>query len=124
MNKKSSKTEAHKTVLVITVGMLVLYVLTKKQFALNASIFIGLLGLASNYLALKIDYVWMKIAWVLSKIMPNIILTIFFYVVLTPIALLSRIIDRKDQLSLKNTTSTLFKDSNKEFSKDSFEKPW
>lgn len=104
--------------------MLVLYVLTKKQFALNASIFIGLLGLASNYLALKIDYVWMKIAWVLSKIMPNIILTIFFYVVLTPIALLSRIIDRKDQLSLKNTTSTLFKDSNKEFSKDSFEKPW
>ncbi len=124
MNPKLQKTDPIKTVLVITVGMLIVFALTQWEWAFNAAVIIGLLGLISSFLAKQIDFLWMKLAWVLSLIVPNIILSIIFYLLLTPIALLSRLFGEKNQLNLKNKTDSLFKDYNKDFDKPSFEKPW
>lgn len=124
MNIKNIKSEPIKTVLVITVGMMVVFLITKLPWTLYISLSVGMLGVLSDYLAKKIDYVWMKLTWVLSFVMPNILLSVVFYVFLTPIALLSRIFGEKNPLSLKNTSDTLFKNSNKKFDKTSFEKPW
>lgn len=124
MNPKLQKTDPIKTVLVITVGLLIVFAITHWEWASNAAILIGLLGLLSSFLAKQIDYLWMKLAWVLSLIVPNIILSIIFYVLLTPIALLSRLFGEKNQLNLKNKDDSLFKDYNKTFDKPSFEKPW
>ncbi len=88
------------------------------------SFIVGALGLVSGYLAKKIDFLWMKLAWLLSLIVPNILLSVIFYLFLTPIAFLSRAFGDKNPLSLKNTKDSLFKESNKEFDKASFEKPW
>jgi len=57
-------------------------------------------------------------------IIPNILLSVVFYLFLTPLALLSRIGKDKNPLSLKNTQATLFKEYTREFDKASFEKPW
>ncbi len=119
-----NKSEPHKTVLVITVGLLIVHVITKMQWPLITAIVIGLLGVISVYLAKQIDYLWMKLSWVLSLIVPNIILSIVFFFILTPIAFLSKIFGEKNQLNLKNTAPTLFKDRGKPFEKVSFEKPW
>ena len=124
MNPKLQKTDPIKTVLVITVGMLIVFALTQWKWAFNAAVTIGLLGLISSFLAKQIDYLWMKLAWVLSLIVPNILLSVIFYLLLTPIALLSRLFGEKNQLNLKNKTDSLFKNYNKEFDKPSFEKPW
>ncbi len=124
MNPKLQKTDPIKTVLVITVGMLIVFALTQWKWAFNAAVIIGLLGLLSSYIAKQIDFLWMKLAWVLSLIVPNILLSVIFYLLLTPIALLSRLFGEKNQLNLKNKTDSLFKDYNKEFDKPSFEKPW
>ena len=124
MKSKKEAESALKTILVITVGMLVIYVLFKQSWALYASLGIGLSGALSNLLAQKIHYLWMKLAWMLSLIIPNILLSIVFYLLLTPIALLSRVFGEKNQLSLKNSSASLFKDYNREFTKESFEKPW
>jgi hypothetical protein len=124
MSVKKFKSEPIKTVLVITVGMLVLYFVTDVQWLLIVSLIVGLTGLISPYLAKKIDYLWMKLAWILSLIVPNIILSIVFYLFLTPIALLSRLFGESDPLTLKNSTETLFKDYKKAVDKASFEKPW
>lgn len=118
------KSNPIKTVLVITVGTIVLYLGTNCHWVLNISLIIGVLGLSSSYFAQKIDYLWMKLTWILSLIIPNIILVIVFYLLLTPIALLSKIFGEKNQFSLKNNTSSLFKDCNKQFDKTFFEKPW
>jgi hypothetical protein len=75
-------------------------------------------------LAKKIDYLWMKLTWVLSMIVPNVLLSVIFYLFLTPIALLSRIFGKKNQLTLKNTKDSLFKENTKKFEKSSFEKTW
>ncbi len=113
-----------KTVLVITVGFIVLYFLTKQTTFLYIALIVGVLGALSNYLAEKIDWVWTKIGWILSFIVPNILMTIIFYLVLTPTAFLSRIFGKYDPMDLKNTQVSLFKKKESSFSKESFEKPW
>lgn len=124
MNTKRSKSEPIKTVLVITIGLLIVYFITQWRWVLNASAIVGLLGLLSGYLAKQIDFLWMKLAWVLSLIIPNILLSLIFFLFLTPIAWLSRIFGKQNQLSLKNTEPSLFKDCHKQFDKKSFERPW
>ena len=124
MSTLKIKSDPVKTVLVITVGMLVIYIITKQQWSLYTALVIGILGVFSNYIAQKIDWVWMKLAWIMSLIVPNIILSVVFYLFLTPIALISRIFGEKDQLGLKNNKDSMFKNTNKKFDPSSFENPW
>ena len=114
---KKMKSDPKTTILVITLGMLVVYLVFRKDWALMAALGVGVAGLFSDFLAEKIDWLWMKLTWVLSMIVPNILLSAVFYVFLTPVALLSRVFGAKNQLSLKNTAPSLFKDHNKPFDK-------
>jgi len=125
MSAESKSENPTKTVLVITVGFLVLYFLSKQDVFLYIAMGVGILGAVSSFLAEKIDWLWTKLGWLLSFIVPNIVMTIIFYVILTPTAFLSRIFGNSDPLDLKNTHSSLFKEKKEtSFSKESFEKPW
>lgn len=121
---KNIKNNPTKTVLTISVGLIVVYLFTKVKWVLDISLVIGLIGVFSTYLSKKIDFLWMKLAWVLSKIIPNIVLGIVFYLFLFPLSVLSKLFIGKDILNLKNTSTSIFKTSNKNFEKVSFEKPW
>lgn len=85
---------------------------------------VGALGLLSSYLALKIQDAWMGLSKILSHIIPPVILSIIFYVILFPIAVLSRLFGEKDPLQLKKTDKSLFKTVDKSCTKDTFEKTW
>lgn len=125
MSTESRSTNPEKTVLTIAVGFLVLYFFSKQIVFLYIAMGVGVLGAISSYLAEKIDWLWTKLGWLLSFIVPNIIMTIVFYLILTPTAFLSRLFGKSDPMDLKNTQSSLFK-AKKEttFSEESFEKPW
>ncbi len=118
------KSNPAKTVLTISVGFLIVFAATQMKWALTTAIVVGLAGVFSEFLAAKIEWLWMQLATVLSKIVPNILLSVVFYVFLFPIALLSRLFGSKDPLVLKNPEKTVFKEHNKEFTKASFEVPW
>lgn len=118
------KTDPVKTVLTITVGFLVIFLVNHQSWAIITALGIGIAGVFSPFLSRKIDFLWMKLAWVLSLIMPNIILTIVFFLILFPIAALSRLFGKKDPLQLKNSKDSTFSICHKEFKKESFEKPW
>ena len=120
---KNIKTEPTKTVLTITVGFIIVYLATDLRWALQLSLIIGLIGVFSPFLSKKIDFVWMKLAWFLGLIVPNILLSIIFYLFLFPIALLSRLFN-KDNLMLQKQQKTLFRDTNRTFDKTYFEKTW
>ncbi|GAA4466839.1 hypothetical protein GCM10023093_21580 [Nemorincola caseinilytica] len=120
---KNTKQETARAILTITVGLLVVYVMSGMQWALVTAVVVGCVGVLSPYLSRKIEWVWMQLAGVLGKIMPNALLTAVFYLVLLPIALLSRM-GGKDPLRLKNRDKSTFKECNKEFDKVSFEQPW
>jgi hypothetical protein len=113
-----------KTVFTICLGLIVLFFVTKWNGFIFIAGILAILGLAFKKIADKIDFIWMKLSWVLSLIFPPILLTIIFYFFLTPIAILSRIFGDKNPLNLKNTNTSLFKKVDKTFTKTSFEKPW
>ena len=71
-----------------------------------------------------IERLWNGLAKVLSYIVPTILLSLVFYLILTPLALLSRIFSGNSDYLLKNPTVSVFKSTNKSFRKDSFERAW
>jgi hypothetical protein len=121
---KNTKTNPIKTILTISVGFMLVYLVTKWNWALSVSLIIGVIGICSNYLSQKIDFVWMKLTWLLSLIIPNILLGTIFYFFLFPISILSRLLGKQDPLHLKNKGNSVFITINKDFDKASFEKSW
>lgn len=121
---KIQNSDSLKTILVICLGFTFIFLVTEWKWALFIGFSIGILGLISRYLRDKIDFLWMKLAWILSFIVPNIILGLIFYLVLFPISLLSKLFGNKDPLRLKNPVESVYVTNNKEFSLKSFENTW
>jgi hypothetical protein len=124
MMKNKIKTNYLKSIIIISVGFVIAFLLTKWDGFLAIAVIMGLIGFFSNYLSKKIVFVWMKLAWLLSLIIPPFFLGIIFYLFLFPIAILSRLFGEKDPLRLKNKGTSFFVAVEKEFDKASFEKPW
>ncbi|MDB9989821.1 hypothetical protein OAD79_00080 [Flavobacteriales bacterium] len=124
MSSVKLKSDPTKTVLIITVGIQIIYFTTLWEPALFISLILGLTGVISKYLAIKIDFLWMKLTWILSLIIPNLLLSIIYYMILSPIALLSKLFSKRNELFLKNTISSTFKNYNKTFNRESFKNPW
>jgi len=118
------KSNPTKTVLTITVGFLVVYLISKWQWALSVAGIIGIAGLLSDFLAQKIEWVWMKLTWILSLIVPNILLTVLFFLFLFPIALLAKMSRNKNALQLKNPGESTWILQTKQFDRKSMENPW
>lgn len=119
MNTDTSKS----TILVISMGFLVLYLIFSWKFAIIVSLVVGTIGIISSYLSRKIEWAWMKLAKILGYIIPNILLSIVFYLFLFPISALSKLFN-KDPLMLSREYSTYFIDIKKEIDKNSLEKMW
>ena len=113
-----------KTVLTITVGFLIVYVVSDMKWVLSVTIVVGLAGILSSFLAEKIELIWMKLTWVLSLIVPNILLGAVFYIFLFPVALLAKLFSRKNALQLKDHTDSVYIETNKTFTNKDFENPW
>lgn len=119
-----TQTDTVKTVLTISMSFLILYMIKGFNWSLYASLGIGLIGVFSMYVSEKIAIIWMKIAWLLSLLVPEILLTFVFYGILFPVAFLSRLFGKNDPLQLKNKNTTMWIDKYKTFDNVDFEKPW
>lgn len=95
-----------------------------KDVLFYVAIALAVVGAFSLLVTKWIDFVWMKLAWLLGAIVPRIILSVVFYLLLTPLALLSRVFGDKDPLLLKRRADSLFKVREGEMQRSSFEKPW
>ena len=118
------KSDPAKTMLTISMGFLVVYLLTNLSWALITSLSIGVIGISSAFISKLIEKLWFKLAWLLGLIIPNILLTVIFFLILFPFALLSRLFRSTDLLHLKNNADSTFTVCNKEYDKKSFENPW
>lgn len=116
--------KSKETMLVITVGFLVLYKLMHHQWMLITALVIGLIGVFSFYLSKKIDWLWGKLSLVLGYVSNTIILTICFYLVITPVALIRRLFGKKGMLSVDKNKSTNFVAAKHAYEKKDFEKLW
>ena len=103
---KKTKKELRKFGLVMTVPLALIagYLWWKGggayPYVLGAAAFFLLNGLLVPQLLRPIEKVWMKFAEIMGAIMTRIILTLAFYLVITPFGLLLRLM-RKDLLDLR-----------------------
>ena len=121
---KIKKSEPVKTVLTIVLGFMVVYMVTHGKWAMWTALITGVLGLSSTYISQKIDWLWMKLTYVLSLIMPNVLLSVVFFVFLLPVSLLQKLLGKKDAMMLKSGYKTTFVATDRSFEKGGFEKPW
>lgn len=116
--------QSKETVLVITVGLLVLYVAYRKPVFLYCALGIGLAGVLSFYLSEKIHWVWNKLSLVLGAVSNRVLLGLVFFLVLTPMAVMRRL-GKKDRLRRydRGATSSFSKRVRK-FEKEDLENTW
>ena len=117
--------KALQTVLVITLGFTVVHWLTEHNAWLYLSMAIGATALLSSRIAQLINSGWMKLAHLLGLVVPNILLTLIFFLFLWPIALVSRLFRKRDTLQLKSRNAiSLFRDRHRTFEAGDFENPF
>ncbi len=114
----------YKSTLTIVIGFLLLSNYFHSKPLLIISIVVGLISIFSEKANDKIIWAWNKLSEILGLIMPNVILTLVFYLFLTPLALINRINRKKNPLQLKNSTASVYTSKRKEFSPESLEKIW
>lgn len=118
------KSNPSKTVLVITVGFLVLYLIFGNKYFLTIGIIIGILGVLSGWVSQKIEWFWFKLTYVLSLIVPNVLLGVIFYLILTPIAFFAGLAQKTDTLQIKKPDVSSFSTVNKKYSPSDLKNPW
>ena len=111
------------SILIICIGFLIVHLAFKQEWALYVSVTVGILAVVSNYLSLQIEWIWLKIGLVLSYIVPNILLSLVFFLFLLPLALVSKLFT-KDPLMLSGNRESYFVDVSKEYDPESFKKTW
>lgn len=123
---KITREKSLEAVLVICTGLLVLYWIFDNARFLIAATVIGVAGMLSPFLAEIIAKAWYKLAEYLGRINGFIILSILFYLFLTPLAWLSKLF-KKDELQLKKKTDpkeSYYVERNHTFSKKDLENMW
>ncbi len=122
------KTNKYLVILIIVTGLTGLHFLfgdsayLRKDILLHVALGIAVISIISSYLTEKIVWIWDKIALILGTVNSKILLTVIFYLFLAPIALLSRIFKKKDELILKKKPDgSYYKERNHTYSPEDLE---
>jgi hypothetical protein len=111
------------TGLVIVTGLLAIYILSAKSWIIPVAVAIGAIFIFIPPLARLIHIGWMSLAEALGWFMPKLILSLIWFIIFTPLALVYRLTGHYE-LQLKNNKDPRFTDCPKVYSPSDFEKPW
>lgn len=112
------------SVLAVILLLLFIYYKTKNEGLLWIILAVGFFGLLFKQITNIIDQLWMGLGKVLGAVVSKIILVLFFYLILSPVALLSRVFSKSDPLKLKKDTASTFNSVEKNIGLDLFKNPW
>ncbi len=117
--------EKSKAQLVIVTGMLVLYFIFKKDWLLYIGLFVGLAGVFVPFIGDLIVKGWYKLAELLGYINSRILLSLIFFVVLFPVAVLARMGRGKNLLGLrKENRQSAFTERNHRYEAKDLKNVW
>lgn len=118
-----NRTKVLETILVLVLALGVLFWFTKNPWLLLAAAILGVIGLILPGLAWQIHWGWMKLGEGIGFVMSRVILTLIFFIVLVPVAFLSRLAGKKT-ITMKPDGKYYFKDRNVTYTKESMENVW
>jgi hypothetical protein len=121
-----SESEKTKAQLVIVTGLVVLHFIFKSRYPyfLIGAAAVGVISIAIPAAGDLIVKGWYKIAEILGAINGRILLSIVFFIVLVPVAIMSKI-GKKNPLSLKRENKkSVFIDRNHKYTSKDLEQVW
>lgn len=121
---KPLKSNPAQTVLVICTGLVLVYFIFDLRWVLYLAFGLGLLSILSTWISRKVEWGWFKLTYLLSLIVPNILLGVIFFLFLTPIAFLASLFAKKDSFLLKKPNDSAYQIINKKYSAADLENPW
>ncbi len=122
--KKSQQLIELETLTVLAAFLLILNLFFHRQEFVCGAIMLILTGLFIKPVARVITNTWLRFSGILGVINSKIILSIVFFLFLTPLAFLFRLFT-KNPLNLKKTNDiSLYHERNHSYSKVDFEKMW
>lgn len=117
------KSDPRTTMLVITTGFLGLHLLFDRSWLLTVAFVAGLIGVFSPWLSGKVEWVWHRLAMALGWINGHVLLSLVFFAVLTPIALLRRL-GKRDALGIHDSSNAGWAVRDHAYGPADLEKPW
>ncbi len=119
---KSKKIEA---ILVIVTGLIILHLVFKIKVLLTAALAVAVLSLMSSFIRDKIVWLWMKLAEVLGYINGRILLSVIFFIILTPVAFLFKLTGKDPmQRKRKRESKSMYIERNHTYTKEDLEFIW
>lgn len=118
------KQNTAQVILSIVVGLLAIAMIFHKPIFTYFALGIGLLSLLSDFFAEKVAWLWTKIGQALGYINGNILLSVIFFIILTPLAILMKYLAKKDNLLLKKPKSSVFSTRNHQYVAKDMENVW
>ncbi len=114
------------TMLVLTVAAVAVHFIFnfKTNYALYIALGLGLTGLFLPWVAMWITTAWMGLAEILGKISSTVVLTLLFFLILFPSALLKKLFGKQGTYVKKKKDGSYFQERNVAFTKEHLENPW
>lgn len=125
--KDKARSKDLEAILLIVVVLVVAYVYTEKNhhWLLIVVVGLGFVGLFVPFLARWLVKYWMKLGELMGAVMNRLILGSVFYIFLTPIALLAKIVKKEDSLNLKQPQAqSYFIQRNHTYSAEDMKNGW
>lgn len=115
----------HTTIIALMVGLTFLYFIFDAQPALWIAAALGCITLVSPRLTHYITSAWQALIHAVGFFLSYGILTVVFFLILTPLAIMNRLFAAQSPLQLrKKLGGTYYILRNHRFSAPDFEKPW
>jgi hypothetical protein len=124
MNIKHDRKTNLETTLVITTGLVIFYLIKEWNSLLIIAAVVGGVGVFFNKLASYINWMWYKLAELLGKVVPKIILTAIFYLFLFPISMLYRLFNKDSMLLKPGKRKTVWVERQQVYEKKDISNPW
>ena len=121
--KQPQHTQALETVLTLTCGLIVLFLLFDKTWLLYLGAILGLSGLLSHPVAMAIHWLWMRLAKLIGWVNAKVFLSLIFFLLLTPLAFIYPL-TKKDPLGLQKKSGSYFHERNHVYQPEDMEKPF
>lgn len=122
-NNTTQKPDGNVT-LAIVVGFVALSLIFRIPVLTYIALAVGFGSLLSTTIQRGIIFIWEKIAYVIGTVNSYLLLSIIFFIFLTPIALLMKLLNNKDNLRLKKPTDSNFFVRDFKFKKEDLSNIW
>ena len=123
--KKTEQLQDLETVAVLSAFMLILNLFLRREALEYVALALLLIGLFVRPMARLISRVWLKFAEMLGAVNSKILLSIVFFLFLTPLAFLFRLFSKNPlRLKRESGTQSLYIERNHLYTRSDFEKMW